>query len=80
MPAQFTVFNGVPFVLPFPAQSFLNVSPPPGCTVSVSSYTPLPACRRGAGQQTYIRAPRSACKRRQRHAVHRIAGGTAKRQ
>ena len=45
MPAQFTVFNGLPFMRPLPAHSFVNVSPPPGCTLSVSSYTPLPACR-----------------------------------
>ena len=55
MPAQFTVFNGLPLVLPLPAQMFLNAGPVPGCTRSVSSYTPLPAWGWGAGQQTYER-------------------------
>ena len=45
MPAQLMVFNGLPFVRPLPSQSFVNVFPPPGCTLFVSSYTPLPACR-----------------------------------
>ena len=60
MSAQLTVFNGLPFVRPSPAQIFSKTFPPPGCTLSVSSYTPLPACRCVGGQLTQERQVPSA--------------------